>query len=119
MPTFDNVYYEEGITCKCGKIHYDFQTNSFDNLLEQFTINKDGTISGENYKMVDVPLNERNDFGFPFLKKELLGFYNVNLTDTIQIFTYCGHDECFIEALLTFVDGKIVHKIVRVNEVDF
>jgi len=118
MSMFDEIHSEEGIKCNCGEEIHDFQTKDLDNLLEQFILNKNGTIDAEDYTLKSLPKEERNEFGFPFFKKELKGFYKMNLTDTIHCYTNCGHGKCWIDMTLTFVDGTLVNKTIEVSELE-
>lgn len=118
MSLFDSVNYEEGIECKCGLKLHDFQTKDFDNFLEQYIINEDGTIDAEDYNLKVIPKEERDTFGFPIFKKELLGFYKMQITDTIECHTICGKGKCFISMILTFIDGKIANKKIEIKELE-
>jgi hypothetical protein len=116
MGLFDAIYSEEGIKCNCGEEIHDFQTKDLDNLLEQFIVHKDGTIHAEDYKLTILPEAERNQFGFPFFKKEIQGFYKMDLTTNLHCHTICGHGKCWIDMTLSFVDGTLVNKIIQVSE---
>lgn len=117
MSMFDQIYSKEPIECKCGNKLYDFQTKNFDNFLETYIVNEDGTIDAENYTLKEIPENERKD-RFAFCKKELLGFYKMNYTGNIEMYTSCNSGKCWVNVYLEFVDGKVINKKIEISEME-
>lgn len=117
MGLFDEFYYKKGIECPCGKKHHEFQSKDLDCVLDWFQINEDGSLEVEDYKLISNP-EERNEWGVPSFKKEILGFKKLELTDTINIYSSCGFGKHWIDVNLTYMNGHLINEKVEIEEME-
>jgi len=118
MSLFDSYYLKEKIECPCGKEIHDFQSKDLDCCLDEYTINEEGVLECQDYKMVLIPKEERDSFGLPIAKKEILGYYKSELTDTLNLYSSCPHGKHWVDLILTYIEGKLINKKVNISEMD-
>lgn len=109
---YDEITFNEGIECSCGKKIIYFQTKDLDNVLDNYRILKDGFIELEVYDLVEVSEKKRNEFGFPFARRKHLFWHKLELTDTIYGSSNCKCGKEY-NILLTYVKGKLVNKEIK------
>lgn len=118
MSMFDEVYLEEGIDCGCKKNVHHFQTKDLDNMLDQYTVNKDGILEVEDYVMKEPKEKRVNQFGFPVFEKVVHGFSVLRITKNIEAYTSCKYGKHWINVHLGYIQGELVSKKVNITDED-
>lgn len=116
MNSFDEVYLEDGVECPCGLTVHHFKTFSLDNMLDNYTVNKDGVLEVENYTMVENREPMVNQFDFPIYNKDIKGFSVLNVTKNIEMTNACKKGKHWITVHLGYIQGQLISKKVKISD---
>lgn len=120
MGMFDYVRVEKGIQCKCGKLHYDFQTKDLENTLSTYLIKKNRFY--EEITSTRAPKEEEKHYldkekkiYLPCFVIEHGGWRLSNYFGTLYFYSYCDKGYS-IDVKLRIDVGQIIKKEIEINE---
>jgi len=114
MGMFDNLHFEPGIICKCGKIHKDFQTKDLDNTLSNYRVTKTYKFEAEITKSRKPKMSERTYIGdkglyVPCVVIEHVGWSFFKHLGNVYAYDYCDAGYR-IDLHLRIVDGSVTYE---------